>query len=58
MKGCNKTLQRKRFKDRASLKEWSRMLHGWWKRDVVEKMKFEKGGECLGGIKEERVKAG
>jgi len=26
-----------------SVGEWSRMLHSWWMKDVVEKLRFKKG---------------
>jgi hypothetical protein len=42
MKGKRKTIWRKQCKDTTSLKEWSRMLHLWWKKDVVSKIEFKR----------------
>lgn len=39
---------RKGYNGTFSLKEWSRMLHLWWKKDLVHKLEFKKGKhECL-----------
>jgi len=42
MKGKRKRLWRKMCKDTTSLGEWSRMLHKWWKLDVLKKEEFSK----------------
>lgn len=42
MKGKRKKIWRKMCKDTVSLKEWSRMLHRWWKLNVVRKIEFKK----------------
>ena len=42
-KGHNKkAVIRKMFNPNKSVGEWSRMLHLWWKRDVVDKLRFKK----------------
>lgn len=40
-----KALWRKEVHPRKSLIEWSRMLHAWWKKDVVAKTEFKKSRE-------------
>jgi len=45
MKGKHRKIWRKMCKDIVSLKEWSRMLHKWWKLNVVEKIEFKKNRE-------------
>ena len=39
----DRRLWRKSVSPMKSLKEWSRMLHLWWKRDVYQKSLFKKG---------------
>lgn len=38
----HKTIWRKELNPVISIKEWSRMLHKWWKIDVYEKTIFKK----------------
>ena len=45
MNGKHKKLWRKKCRDTASLKGWSRMLHGWWKLNVIKKIEFKKNRE-------------
>lgn len=42
MKGKHKKIWRKECKDTSIMKEWSRMLHRWWKLDVMGKIEFKK----------------
>ncbi len=41
-KTYKKRLSRKRGNTMSILKEWSRMLHKWWKVDLYNKSKFKK----------------
>jgi len=34
---------RKNVSESNSIKEWSRMLHKWWKIDIKDKLEFKKG---------------
>ena len=36
-------LWRKNVAPTKLIQEWSRMLHLWWKRDVIAKARFKKG---------------
>lgn len=36
---------RKSYQDSKSLGSWSRMLHKWWYRDVMDKIRFKKEKE-------------
>jgi len=41
-KSNKRRIGRKMFTPTKSLKEWSRMLHGWWKKDLLAKKAFKK----------------
>lgn len=45
MKGKHKTLRRKEYKDTTSLHVWSRMLHRWWRLNVLKKIEFKQNKE-------------
>ncbi len=37
------TVARKSFSPTKSVGEWSRMLHRWWMKDVLQREDFKKG---------------
>lgn len=41
-KSSKRRISRKMFSPARSVKEWSRMLHKWWKRDVLDKEEFKR----------------
>lgn len=41
-KHSKKTLWRKEVSPARSINEWSRMLHAWWKKDLLAKIEFKK----------------